>query len=149
MKMTMPAVLLLCAWQPTALAQSTIAQQEAKSNIIALEHAWDQALEREDAKALSALFANSLLYVDYDGKLLTKIEYLERVKANATKLQQVVAQEMTVELFGDTAIVVGTYKASGTEDGKPYLHHGRFVDTWVLTGKNWICVASAATPVLR
>ena len=42
-----------------------------RQKIFALEHAWDQALERSDAKALSAIFDSALIYIDYDGSLLT------------------------------------------------------------------------------
>jgi ketosteroid isomerase-like protein len=120
-----------------------------RSNILALEHAWDQAQERGDVKALAAVFDNSLVYVDYDGELLTKAAYLGRVKANNIHMEQIVADEMSVELFGNTAIVVGTYRVKGMENGKPYLRRGRFTDTWVRTKGNWICVAAATTPLLR
>jgi len=116
---------------------------------MALENAWDQALGREDVNALSAIFDNGIVYIDYDGSLLTKAEYLLRVKQNDIHLQQVVTEEMDVQLFGTTAIVVGTYRIRGVEKGKPYLHHGRYMNTWVLIGKNWICVAASTTPILR
>ncbi|MFZ0322045.1 MAG: nuclear transport factor 2 family protein [Candidatus Sulfotelmatobacter sp.] len=120
-----------------------------RSSILALEHAWDQAQEHGDAKAMAALFDDALIYVDYDGKLLTKAEYMARVKANNIHMQQIVAEEMSVQMFGTTAIVVGTYRVKGIENGKPYLKRGRFTDTWVLRGVNWICVAAETTPILR
>lgn len=120
-----------------------------RSNILALEHAWDQAQERGDVKALAVIFDNSLVYVDYDGELMTKAAYLGRVKANNIHMEQIVADEMSVQMFGNTAIVVGTYRVKGMENGKPYLHHGRFTDTWVRTKGNWICVAAATTPMVR
>ena len=58
-------------------------------------------------------------------------------------------EEMNVQMFGTTAIVVGTYRATGMEKGKAYVRRGRFMDTWVLTGKNWMCVAAGTTPILR
>jgi ketosteroid isomerase-like protein len=134
-------------------AVAAVSQEEsdasARESLVALEHAWDQALENGDVKALSAIFDNRLIYVDYDGKLLTKAEYLLRVKANDTHLQQVVTEEMDVQVMGTTAIVVGTYRVRGMDKGKPYLQHGRFTDTWLLIGKNWICVAASTTPILR
>jgi ketosteroid isomerase-like protein len=119
----------------------------ARSNIIALEHAWDQAQERGDFKALAAIFDNALIFVDYDGKVLTKAQYLERVKSNNTHMQQIVAEQMNVQMFGQTAIVVGTYRVKGVENGSPYLRRGRFTDTWVLMGGHWICVAASTTPI--
>jgi ketosteroid isomerase-like protein len=140
----------ILAWSVlvTVAAQSSN-DAAGRSTILALEHAWDQAQERGDAKALSTIFDDALIYVDYDGKLLTKAEYMARVKANNTHMQQIVAEEMSVQMFGTTAVVVGTYRAKGIESGKPYVKRGRFTDTWVLRGTNWICIAAGTTPILR
>ena len=139
---------LVCTALLFAAAQSA-RDSDARSNILALEHAWDQAQERGDVKALAAIFDNSLVYVDYDGKLLTKAEYLARVKANTTHMQQIVAEEMSVQMFGETAIVVGTYRVKGVENGNPYLRRGRFADTWVLVAGHWMCIAAETTPILH
>lgn len=141
-------IILVCSVLVSAPAQDT-GVAAARSNILALEHAWDQAQERRDPKGLAAIFDNSLIFVDYDGKILTKAEYMARVKSNNTHMAQIVAEQMNVQVFGDTAIVVGTYRVKGVENGSPYLRRGRFVDTWVLTGGHWLCVAAATTPILH
>jgi uncharacterized protein DUF4440 len=64
-------------------------------------------------------------------------------------MQQIVSEGMNVQLFGATAIVVGTYRVKGVENGKPYSRRGRFTDTWVVKDGNWICVAAATTPILH
>jgi ketosteroid isomerase-like protein len=146
MKASVFCIVLVCSSLLCSVAQNN-ADSGARSKILALEHAWDQAQERGDVKALAAIFDNSLVYVDYDGSQLTKAQYLARVKSNATHMQQIVAEHMTVQMFEGTAIVVGTYRVSGVESGKPYLRHGRFTDTWILTGEIWICVAAGTTPI--
>jgi ketosteroid isomerase-like protein len=122
---------------------------DAQSKILALELAWDQAQEHGDIRALSAIFDNSLVFVDYDGKILTKAQYLDRVKLDSSHLQQIVTESMNVQMFGNTAIVVGTYRAKGVENAKPYLRRRRFIDVWMLRGEHWICVAAQATPVAQ
>ncbi len=139
------AVLVVAA--PLFVAAQNYGDSAVRSNILALEYAWDQAQERGDVKALSAIFDNALVFVDFDGKILTKTEYLARVKSDSSYLQQIVTESMSVQVFGNTAIVVGTYRAKGVEDGKPYLRRRRFVDTWMLMGEHWVCVAAEATPI--
>jgi len=51
-------------------------------------------------------------------------------------------------MFGDTAIVVGTYRVKGLENGKPYLKRDA-LPTLGIRGKNWICVAAETTPILH
>jgi|ERR1700677_4921360 ketosteroid isomerase-like protein len=148
MKTTGFVMLLVCSALLLAIGQNS-GDSGARSTLLALEHAWDQALERRDVKALAAIFDNSLVYVDFDGKLLTKADYLARVKSNTTPMDQIVAEQMSVQMFGDTAIVVGTYRVKGVENGKPYLRRGRFTDTWIFTAGHWMCVASEATPILH
>jgi ketosteroid isomerase-like protein len=145
MKVRVCALLLICA--SLFVAAQNYGDSAVRSNILALEYAWDQAQERGDVKALSAIFDNALVFVDYDGKILTKTEYLARVKSDSSYLQQIVTESMSVQVFGNTAIVVGTYRAKGVEDGKPYLRRRRFVDTWMLMGEHWVCVAAEATPI--
>jgi ketosteroid isomerase-like protein len=145
MKVRVCAVLLICA--SLFVAAQNYGDSAVRSNILALEYAWDQAQERGDVKALSAIFDNALVFVDFDGKILTKTEYLARVKSDSSYLQQIVTESMSVQVFGNTAIVVGTYRAKGVEDGKPFLRRRRFVDTWMLMREHWVCVAAEATPI--
>ena len=114
---------------------------------MALEHAWNQAEAFKDLKALDALFDNALVYVDPDGTLLTKSEFLSRV--TSVSLQQVVTESMAVKVFGNTAIVTGTYRATEFMRGKTVVLQGRFVDTWVYKDSTWVCVAAQSTPFQR
>jgi len=137
-------ILVGVAWK--ALPAQDADEGGARSKILALEHAWNQAEPAKDLKALDAIFDNGLIYVDFDGTLMTKADFLSRVRAG--RLQQVVTQSMAVELFGNTAIVTGTYQSSELLHGKRLLRRGRFVDTWVSKGNSWVCIAAQATPIL-
>jgi hypothetical protein len=130
-----------------ARAQDPDAASATRSKIMALEHVWNQAEAFKDVKALESLFDNALVYVDYDGSLLSKAEFLSRVKT--AHLQQVTTQSMTVQVFENTAIVTGIYQASEFKDGKTVVLRGRFMDTWALKHSAWVCVAAQSTPILR
>ena len=131
----------------TPLSGQSVDETGSRTKILALEHAWNQTEAFKDLKALDTLFDNALVYVDFDGTLMTKAEFLSRVKS--AHLQQVITQSMNVELFGDTAIVTGTYQASEVRDGRPLVRRGRFVDTWVYKSSGWVCVAAQATPIMH
>jgi hypothetical protein len=143
---------LVCALLFSSIAATSLQAQGfdesgAQTKILALEHAWNQAEELKDLKALDAIFDNSLVYVDVDGTLMTKAEFLARVKSEL--LQQVVTESMTVQIFQRTAIVTGVYRSHETKNGKPFLRRGRFVDTWVFRDGIWLCVAAQSTPILN
>jgi ketosteroid isomerase-like protein len=141
-------MLMVGSASPFAASQSG-ATDGAITIVLALEHAWNQAEQRNDTKALDAIFDNALVYVDYDGSFRTKAEFLSRVKAATLHPEQEVTESMTARLFGTTVVVTGIYIAKGMESGKPYLRRGRFVDTWTFENGKWLCVASQATPILR
>jgi len=122
-------------------------ESASRSRILALEHAWNQAESLKDLKALDALFDNQLVYVDFDGSLMTKAEFLLQVKVN--HVQQVITDSMTVQMFGDTAIATGAYHSTEVRNGKLLMRRGRFVDTWVYKDKTWVCIAAQATPMLH
>jgi ketosteroid isomerase-like protein len=118
-----------------------------RSKILALEHAWNQAEAFKDLKALDSILDNSLIYVDFDGSLMTKADFLSRVRAS--HLEQVITESMSVQVFGEVAIATGTYLSKEFKDGKTIERRGRFVDAWVRKNQSWVCVAAQATPILR
>jgi hypothetical protein len=141
------AIGIFTAWAfavPQNIADSGVA-----TRILALEHAWNQAEQQKDTKALDSIMDNAMVYVDYDGTLQTKAEFLARVKAPNLHPQQEVTESMTAHVFAGAGIVTGVYVAKGVENGKPYTRRGRFIDTWALKEGVWVCVASQATPILR
>jgi ketosteroid isomerase-like protein len=141
-------VVLMVCYAALGVAQSG-SDAAAVTKVLALENSWNQAEETKDAKAMDALFDNALVYVDYDGTLRTKSEFLAHVKSSASQTQQEITESMSAHIFGATVVVTGVYVSKGTEKGKPSVKRGRFVDTWVLTNGKWLCVASQATPTLR
>ena len=116
----------------------------AAAAIRALEHEWVEGQSRNDNRALDLIFDNGLVYVEY-GKLISKGEYLSRVKAAESGPSQIAMENMTVRTFGGTAIVVGTYHERSTTGSKTHLKHWRFVDTWVYKKERWMLVAAAAS----
>lgn len=85
--------------------------------ILARETAWSEAESRGDNGALERIFDNAVVYIE-DGSLLTKGEYLSRVRLADARPRQVVAGAATVRVFGSTAIVVGTYREIGVKVGR-------------------------------
>ena len=62
-----------------------VAQQKGTidegGRVLALEKAWNHALEEKNAKALDMILANTMVSVDIDGSVSTKGEFLASIKA--------------------------------------------------------------------
>jgi ketosteroid isomerase-like protein len=142
-------LLLLIGVLPAAAAQAPAQVDAERTKILALENAWNQAEEHKDVKALEELLDASLVYVDYDGSMMDKAQFIASIKAPALHPEQIVNESMTAHVYGENAVVTGVYREKGEKNGKPYSRRGRFTDTWVYLKGTWVCVASQSTLILH
>jgi len=136
-------ILLFAISVAVAARQATNASDEG-GRILALEKAWNHALEDKDTKALDMLLANTMISVDIDGSIQTKSEFLASIKAPDYQPSQAVTEQSNVQVYGDAAVVVGVFRIKGTDKGKSYVRRERFVDTWIKTSGGWQCVATTS-----
>jgi ketosteroid isomerase-like protein len=126
-----------------------MAQQKSMSDeggrILALEQAWNRALEEKDAKALDMILSNTMVSIDIDGSVSSKSEFLASIKLPDYQPSQAVTEQSNVQVYGDAAVVVGIFRIKGTAKGKAYVHRERFVDTWIKVNGAWQCVATTST----
>ena len=128
-----------------AFAQTNSDKSGDKSLILALESAWNQAEIHHDANAASAIMADTFISVDHHGVLQNRSQYLASMKDLSFNPQEISNSDPTVYLYGDTAIVTSAYRTKGTISGKPFVHHGRFTDTWIKRDGKWQCIADQET----
>jgi len=115
------------------------------SKLMAMERVGKmQAWQNKDVQALNSVFDDAFVYVDPQGRELSKPEMLANIRRDDSL--QLIAEAMTVHLHGDTAIVTGLYRMKGAIGGKPYVRRGRFVDTWLHKNGQWVAIASLLAP---
>ena len=114
-------------------------------HVLALEKAWNLALEEKNTKALDMLLANTMVSIDIDGSISSRSEFLASIKASDYQPSQAITEQSTVQVYGDTAVVVGIFRVKGREKGKPYVRRERFVDAWIKMNGTWQCVVTTST----
>jgi ketosteroid isomerase-like protein len=119
------------------------AQTSDKVRVLSLENAWNEAESHKDVKAVAVLLAPNFAYTDAEGSFMDKEQFLATVRAETSSV--IVNEGMRADSYGDVIVVTGAYREQGVENGKPYLRHGRFTDTWVEQNGQWLCVASQET----
>lgn len=120
--------------------------RDDESRLLAEEIVWNQAEAKGDIRALELLFDDSLVYVDERGDLLTKAQFLARAKAEGYHPQSITTPSMSVQLYGNTAVVTGTHNFETVKSRKSVTREGRFTDIWINGDGRWICVAAQTTP---
>jgi ketosteroid isomerase-like protein len=148
MRKAIGALVIVWALSALALTQSP-ADRDAESKILALESLWNQAERNGDIRALALIFDDTMVYIDNDGALLTRTQFLAHTKDTTEILQSLVTATTSVHVYGDTAVVTGNYRATMVAHGKSHQKSGRFMDTWALKNGSWTCVAAQATPIQR
>ncbi|HVI09672.1 MAG TPA: nuclear transport factor 2 family protein [Candidatus Binatia bacterium] len=142
--------LFLWLWLPLmAFSQTARLDDAERGRIISLENAWNQAEQQKDINALELLLAPELIYVEFDGTLMTKPQYMASVQSADIHATHIVSESMSVSIYGNVAVVNGIYRESGVKDGKPFALRERFIDTWIRHSGSWMCVASQSTLISR
>ena len=144
MKWAILAVSLILSGVGLSAARQSSDSDEG-GRILGLEKAWNLALEQKDVKALDMLLANTMVSVDIDGSVSSKTEFLASIKAPDYQPSQAITEQTSVQVYGDSAVVVGIFRVKGTDKGKPFVHRERFVDTWIKNNDAWQCVATTST----
>lgn len=137
-------VSLLLSVSPRLGAQTKPLDAE-QARILGLENAWARAVKQKDISALQMMLVPELVYVDYDGALMNKAEYLSSIQSLTLRPQRIVNESLSVRIYGAAAVATGVYRENGQKDGKPYVLRERFTDTWVRRGESWMCVSSDST----
>jgi ketosteroid isomerase-like protein len=145
MKKSLIVLFASLAVAPVLCAQNKPAPSGDEIQIKQLERAWNEAEARHDAAAVTNIVGDTLTYIDFDGSVMNKAEYIQDVTKTAYQADHLYDEGLTVAVYGNAAVVTGIYRETGTSKGKSYVHRVRFTDTWVKQGGVWRCVASQST----
>jgi len=110
--------------------------------LLFMERLWNEAQVNRDAKTLDAMLGANFVNTEYDGEVSDRAKFLADIRDPKLNLSSLSIQDAKVSMYGDSAVVVGTYRTKGIYQGKAYEHLGRFTDTWVFADGHWQCVAS-------
>ena len=125
-----------------SIASAQQSRSAEGTHVLALDNSWNQALETKDTKALDMILADTFVSIDIDGSKQNKSEFLASIEAPEYHAPaQAVKEQSAVEVYGDSAVVVGVFRTKGVDKGKKYVNRERFVDTWVKINGTWQCVA--------
>ena len=118
-----------------------------ENHLLKLDNEWNEAYPSRDVSALDHIIADDWVCIDGAGLVISKRQLLDRVESSAAFLDPYKFDEITLRMFGDTAIVTG--RLSGTRrdnDGTFHLEQ-RYTRVYVKRNNRWQCVATQVTVV--
>src|SRR5215831_6361453 len=138
MKLTILVITSMLAFcLPQVAAAQPDKQSKAEQELRALVQTWDQAFVKGDTATLDRLLADEFAFVGG----YTKAEYLAEFKTRAADaVRSAVSTEVQVQVYDETAVIIGVDLISGLNHGDPYSTKYLYMDVWVRRDGRWQCV---------
>ena len=149
MKQSLSLLLLLVA-TTTVYSQATSKRHPAVSaeeELLKVNQEYDAALVKGDAAALGRIYGDEFTYTSTGGEVLNKAQQIELIRSGALKIESGSSEGVEVRLYGNTALVLGYFKAKGQFKGQPFGSTERYTSVWVKRGERWRLVAEQGTSV--
>lgn len=136
-------VVLAVAAVIPALAQTTASKSERK--VKEIEKQFNDARAQADVAALDHLLAEGWTITHGNGSTDTKARYLADLRSGARKFEYVRDEELSVRLYGDTAVAAGFSDSKVQYKGQPQGGPLRFTRVYVKRDGRWQMIVSHAT----
>ena len=138
------AAVMLCvlASNPAMPAES---RQRDVAELTRLSDAWDKAIVRKDEKAIADNMAEDFRQIDGYGNLETKTSFVKGIVDPKLTINPYTVEEFEVRLYGDTALLSGRSRLTGTYEGKAFESNYRYIDIYVRRGGTWKIVSVQIT----
>ena len=137
--------LALCFLFATGWAQTPTPEDEKA--ILATEYAWCQSYLKADAKALSEIELDSYILTDPLGRAVTKANEIEQLTSGSIHYTELSSHELSLRVYGDTAIVGGRTVVKAIEDNESFEGVFQFTDTFVRQGDRWRVATEQVTRI--
>jgi len=122
----------LVVFAQTANKNATGVEQELR-NLVRL---WDEAYVKGDTATLDRLLADEFAFVGGP----KKAEYLASFKSRNLVIDSAVSSDIQVQVYGDTAVLIGLDTITGNNKGQTYLTKWLYMDVWIKRNGRWECV---------
>ncbi len=115
----------------------------AKEEILQIERDRNQAIISGNAAALDKMTSDDYTFITLRGELRTKSEIIQGFKSGSFHYGSREISDLSVRIYGSTAVVTGRSNQKGSENGKDYSGDYRFTRVYVNQGGRWQTVAPA------
>ena len=140
---------LACTASAVLIATASTAQPaDDAAAILAAAHAFDDAQLHGDRPTLERMIAPDFLFVRGSGRVGDRRDFIAGFTRPNARLEPFqVSDRLFLRLAPDVAVVGGEARLHGTEDGKPFVEHFRYSDTFARRGGRWLAVFTQVTPL--
>ena len=129
----------------SGLALAAAGATDAEGEVRAAMIAWKQATLGKDAAALDSLLHEDLTYSHSNGRTQTKADVVSSVAGGKSSVTGIDFGDLTVRVYGTTALVKGIVDVHNSKDGAASTAHLDILHVWIKGPQGWRMVARQAT----
>ena len=131
-------------------AMPLVAQDAVVKELSRLEDVWAGAAMKKDGAAVGRLLAPRFLSLSDDGRLMDRATWIQNVNTDKETYVSTSNSGYKVQVFGETAIIVGTYSAVVKTAAGTETRRWAWTDTWMKqTDGQWLCIASQSARLAK
>ena len=133
--------LALLGFSTSVRAQSDTAtvscENEWARTVCAVENQLADAVRQNDATAISRIYADDFILINYRGITLDKRTVLRALQSNALHFDSLIVNERRPRVYGTTAVITGSYHQRSNVRGTAEPSDVRFTHVYVFRGGKW------------
>ena len=112
----------------------------SEAELVHIAHAWDKAMLDNDADAIGEFMTDEWTIIGPDGSVNGKKHLLTLIRSGELKHDAMSSDELSVRVYGATAIVIARGISGGTFKGMPFREHERASNVFIRERDRWRCV---------
>lgn len=118
----------------------------AIQEVIQTEREWVEAHRRLNLATLERIMADDYTHIQTDGSVIGKEEDLASYQTGTRHWEFAESDQYDVRMYGDTAILIGRWRARGVNAGERFDYSARFTAVYVKRKGHWQMVLTQSTP---
>ena len=147
------AIMLLVASAPASFVQSQVGDKNAadaqqisvEQQLKQVEREWNDAVVRRDVAALERILSDDFMLITAASTVSTKAQLIDTIKSPDLVIEPFDTQDVSVRVYGDTAVVTGRFTQKGSYKGKAFSNQFRYTDVYVKRALGWQAVSAQST----
>lgn len=133
----------LCAAQHTRASRASLPIDTKTFQRI--EDRWSVAIGKRDQDALELVLSPELIDVSAAGDMTTRNQQIAMLFEKGAVPPSLDRSVLNARIFGDLAVVIGTYDEQLRVNGKPVRREGMFTHIYRNVRGNWLCIYAHCT----
>jgi ketosteroid isomerase-like protein len=113
------------------------AAADAVAELTRLSQAWDKAIIAKNKAAITDNMADDFRQISSNGDVANKQEFLEGVTSAGITIDPYTVEDFSVRIYGDVALLSGTTRMTGREDGKEFKTRYRYTVVYRRINGQW------------